>query len=134
LIVVDTNILAYLYIAGKYSEQAAALLEEDSDWCSSRLWRSEFRSVLSLYLRKEILSMAEVLVIISQAEVLLSSREYEVSSTSIMHLVQASSCSAYDCEFVALAMYLDVPLLTSDRKILREFPDVAASINNFIGR
>lgn len=40
-------------------------------------------------------------------------------------LADSSSCSAYDYEFVALARQLSVKLVTEDKKILTEFPDVA---------
>ncbi len=132
MIVVDTNIIAYLYITGKYSKQAVNLLKKDSNWHSPLLWRSELRNVLSLYLRKELLSFDDTLFIMQQAESLLSNNEYEVSSVSIMRLVQSSSCSAYDCEFVALAKYLNAPLLTSDKKILREFPEIAINLNSYV--
>lgn len=132
MIVVDTNIIAYLYISGKYSEQAASLLKKDSDWHSPLLWRSELRNVLSLYLRKGLLSFDDTLFIMQQAESILSSNEYDVSSASIMRLVQSSNCSAYDCEFTALAQYLNVPLVTSDKKIIKEFPDTAISLNNYL--
>ena len=49
-------------------------------------------------------------------------------SADIMQLVNQSECSAYDCEFVALAKYLGVPLVTADNKLLREFPGIAKSL------
>ncbi len=39
-----------------------------------------------------------------------------------------SDCSAYDCEYVALAKRLGVKLVTMDRKVLRAFPEVAVSL------
>jgi predicted nucleic acid-binding protein len=133
LIVVDTNILAYLYIQGERSCQVESLLAADSNWCAPVLWRSEFRSVLGLYLRKALLSLEEVLLIIDQAEKLLIDNEYELPPANIMRLVNESNCSAYDCEFVALAQFLRVPLVTEDRKILMEFPGVAVSVTRFLG-
>ena len=44
----------------------------------------------------------------------------------------ATKCSAYDCEFVALAHANGVRLLTVDREILHEFPEVAISLNRFV--
>ena len=44
----------------------------------------------------------------------------------------ATKCSAYDCEFVALAHANGVRLLTVDRQILHEFPEVAISLNRFV--
>jgi predicted nucleic acid-binding protein len=131
MIVVDTNLISYLYISGERSEQAEQLLSADSHWIAPILWRSEFRSVLSQYLRKNILSFDETLQIIQQAEILLTDNEFEISSTHIMRLVNSSNCSSYDCEFVALAQHLDVPLITADKKILREFPSVTKSLNSY---
>ena len=132
MIVVDTNIIAYLYISGEKSLQAEQLLTFDSLWNAPILWRSEFRSVLSQYLRKGILSLDDILIIIQQAEKLLDDNEYKISSAHIMQLINSSSCSAYDCEFVALAQYLDIPLITADKKILREFPKVAKSLDIYL--
>ena len=132
MIVVDTNIIAYLYISGDKSSQAEQLLSFDSLWNAPILWRSEFRSVLSQYLRKGILSLDNILIIIQQAEKLLDDNEFKVSSAHIMQLINSSSCSAYDCEFVALAQYLDIPLITADKKILREFPKVAKSLDTYL--
>jgi len=44
----------------------------------------------------------------------------------------ATKCSAYDCEFVALAHANGVRLLTVDRQILHEFPEVAISLKRFV--
>lgn len=45
--------------------------------------------------------------------------------------VAASPCSAYDCEFVALAADLTVPLVTTDKKLVKSFPDIAIHIDHF---
>ena len=132
MIVVDTNIISYLYISGGRSQQSEDLLSFDSNWVAPILWRSEFRNVLAQYLRKKLLNIDEVLLIIQQAEKLLTDHEYEISSAHIMQLVKSSQCSAYDCEFVALAQYLDVPLITADKKILHEFPDITNTINTYL--
>lgn len=132
MIVVDTNIIAYLYISGQRSEQSARLLSTEPDWHAPILWRSECRSVLAQYLRKQLLSFDEALLIIQQAEKLLIDKEYEISSAHVMQLVNSSHCSAYDCEYVALAQHLDTPFVTADKKILREFPETAKSLDSFL--
>ena len=132
MIVVDTNIISYLYIAGESSQQSENLLAFDSSWVAPRLWRSEFRNVLARFLRMNQLALDQILVIIHHVETLLCDSEYEVSSAHIMQRVENSSCSAYDCEFVALAEYLDIPLITADKKILRAFPEVAKTVESYI--
>ena len=46
----------------------------------------------------------------------------------MLRLVQKSNCSAYDCEFVALAMQLQTVLITEDKKILENFPAIAINL------
>ncbi len=132
MIVVDTNIISYLFISGERSQQAEQLLLLDPHWTSPVLWRSEFRSVLSQYLRKNILNIDEALLMIQQAEALLAGKEYQVSSAHVMKLLQTGNCSAYDCEFVALAQHLNTHLITADKKILKAFPDIAKSVNSYL--
>ena len=133
MIVADTNTIAYLYINSEKSAQAEQLLMREPRWIAPSLWKSEFRNVLARYLRKNILTFDEILMIIQQAENLMLENEYEVSSVQILHLVSASDCSAYDCEFVALAKLLNIPLITSDKKIINAFPGIAQTIHDFIG-
>jgi len=66
------------------------------------------------------------------AEMFMQGREFEVPSVQVLRLAAESNCSAYDCEFVALAQDLGLPLVTSDRQILTEFPRVALSFEQFL--
>ena len=132
MIVADTNTIAYLYLNSEKSAQAEQLLILEPKWIAPALWKSEFRNVLTLYLRKNILSFDEVLMISQQAESLMLENEYEISSAHILQLVNTSSCSAYDCEFVALAKLLNIPLVTADKKIIQAFPGIAQTIDDFI--
>ena len=131
MIVVDTNIISYLYLSGERSQQVERLLSVDAHWCAPVLWRSKFRSVLGQYLREKILGTDEAMLIMDQAEKLLTDNEYEIPSAHILQLVSSSKCSAYDCEFVALAKYLGVPLVTADKQILQEFPAVAMAVDAY---
>ncbi len=128
MIVVDTNVTAYLYLPSEYTELAERLLRQDPDWVVPTLWRSEFRNVLALYLRKQLLRFDRAYAIQREAEALLAGREYELDSYDVLRLAEASGCSAYDCEFVALAGKLGVRLVTMDRKVLDAFPAIARSL------
>jgi len=46
----------------------------------------------------------------------------------LMELVNKSNCSAYDCEFVALAKQLNVRMVMGDKQILKEFPKDTLSL------
>jgi predicted nucleic acid-binding protein len=128
MIVVDSNVLAYLYLPGEYTIVAEALLEHDPDWIAPVLWRSEFRNILAGYLRREELTFEQANALQSEAEDFLAGAEYEVDSRSVLELVRDSECSAYDCEFVALAKKLGAKLVTMDGKVLRSFPGIAVAL------
>lgn len=128
MIVVDTNIVAYLYLPGEYTAAAEALLEHDPDWAGPVLWRSEFRNILAGCLRRDSLTMQQAHDLQREAEDLLRGAEYEVDSLHVLELVRDSECSAYDCEFVALAMKLGTKVVTMDGKLLRAFPGLTAAL------
>ncbi len=132
MIVADTNIISYLLLPTSYSESTDALYRIEPDWAAPRLWISEFRNVLTLYLRKELITYEKALHLQDTAESIMASNEYDVSSPQVLALADKSACSSYDCEFVALANHLDLPLITEDKKILREFPSTAISISGFL--
>lgn len=133
MIVVDTNIIAYLLLADQRSDRAAEALRRDPEWAAPILWRSELRNVLAHYIRRESLSVQQAIEIMDTAVDLLQGREFELSSRNVLRLVERSSCSAYDCEFVALAQDLGVPLITVDRQMLAQFPHIAVSLDEFVG-
>lgn len=129
MIVVDTNVLAYLYLPGDFTADAESLLQRDSEWVAPPLWRSEFRNILAGYIRRKTLTFEQALDLQSEAESLLSGSEFDVDSRSVLELVQSSDCSAYDCEFIALATKLNTKLVTMDGKLLRAFPTRAVALN-----
>ena len=132
MIVVDTNLIGYLYLESAHSRQAEQALLKDGQWAAPLLWRSEFRNVLAHYIRKQWLSLEKCRQVMNEALVLLEEQEYEVDSHSVLALAAKSACSAYDCEFVALAQELGVPLVTIDKQILEDFPTIAVSIEAFV--
>lgn len=134
MIAVDTNVLAYLFLTSEHSAQAEQALRRDPEWTAPLLWRSEFRNVLAHYMRRELLSLHEAQAIMDAATGLMHGREVHPVSHRVLSLAAASTCSAYDCEFVALAQDMGVPLVTSDRKILEQFPKVAVALDDFVSR
>ena len=128
MIVVDTNVLVYLYMPTALTPQAVKLREIHPRWLVPRLWRSELRSALSLYMRKGTLTLEQALRLQTRAENLLADCEYEVTSQDVLQLVNESTCSAYDCEFVALARRLNTKLITSDKKVINAFPDIVVPL------
>jgi predicted nucleic acid-binding protein len=128
VIVVDTNVIAYLYLPTEYTGHAESLLERDPDWAAPLLWRSEFRNILAGCMRRKALTFEAATSLQAEAESLLAEAGHDVDSQRVPELVRDSDCSACDCEFVALAMSLGVRLVTMDAKILKAFPRLAVRL------
>ena len=125
MIVVDTNVIAYLYLPGDRTEAAEALYLDDPEWSAPLLWRSEMRNVLATQIRVGRMELDGAQSIQTEAEQLMLGREFSVDSAEVLRQAAESGCSAYDCEFITLAAYLDVPLYSADRRLVERFPQRA---------
>src|SRR5438045_1778147 len=103
MIAVDVNTIAYHWFLSPHSNAIKELFARDNDWIAPALWRSEFRNVLANQMRFQKLALLDAIDIWTEAEKLMKKKEYPVSASSILYLVAESNCSAYDCEYVALA-------------------------------
>ena len=134
MIVVDTNILIYLYLPGPQTELCNELLAHDPDWASPTIWRSEFCNTLLLYLRKDLITPAVAIQIVAAAEDLIGGNALKPTPSDVMQLALDSRCTFYDCEFVAAAKSLATILVTEDKALLKAFPDEAFSLSNAMKR
>ena len=133
MIVADTNLIVHLGIRSEWTSIAEQVFDKDPEWHAPVLWRSEFRSTLASHLRAGLMTYEHALDAMDEAERFMLDRgDHWVDSTAVLSLVAESTCSAYDCEFVALARHLGAPLITSDSQLLREFPGVATAPAEFV--
>jgi len=132
MIVADTNTIAYLYLPTAQTDDVVSLLHKDPHWVAPLLWRSEFRNVLALYVRKGIIDLSTAIAMQSQAEQQLAENEYSVNSSDVLTLASESGCSAYDCEFISLAKSLNLKLITSDKKLIQMFPKIAMTAGDYL--
>jgi len=133
MIVADSNLIAYLLIPGDRNQVSEEVLRRDSHWAVPLLWRSEFRNILTLYMRHEGMVVEQAKITMSKAERLLGDREYAVNSEAVLDFVQKTTLSAYDAEFVVLAEHFHTKVVTTDSKLLKEVPDRAVSPEGFLG-
>lgn len=131
MIVADTNLIVYLFITGDQTELAQKVLDKDPYWIVPPLWRSEFRNVLASYIRRGI-TLVQAEQVMQNAMQTLEKRQVVPSEDEIFDLIANSSCTAYDCEFVALARQLNIHLVTADKQLLREFSDCTISLEEFV--
>jgi len=125
MIVVDTNIIVPLHMTSESTGQVLAVLQKDATWCTPPLWQSEFLNVLTGCMRRKSITLDQARQIMEAALITMDGSEISVSPWLVLELSLAGSCSAYDCEFVALAKELGVKLITLDEQILAQFPGTA---------
>jgi predicted nucleic acid-binding protein len=133
VLVIDTNVLAAFLLPAQQTSAAVAVHTRDPEWAAPALWRSELCSVLVQNVRAGRLDLAAAASVM-QLAVELIVHEQDALSSEVLGLAIDSGCSPYDCEFVAVAQALGAPLVTLDRALLREFPDLALTPADFAGR
>lgn len=131
MIVADTNLISYFAIRDARSELADAVCATDPVWVSPLLWRSEFRNTLVKYIQHAGMSLDAALLALRSAEAIIGAGEYKISSERVLELAVQSRCTAYDCEYIALAQELGVPLVTADKQLLKAFPKTAVALEKF---
>ncbi len=132
MITVDANVIAYLFLQNEFTPLAIQVFEKDPDWYAPILWQSEFRNILINYYRKKLLTLDNIQKIADEAHNLMANHEQLISSDAVLELAAKSRCTAYDCEYVALAKEMALLLVTFDKDVIRDFPRIAALPQNFL--
>ncbi len=126
MIVVDTNIIAYLLIEGECTAQVQKLRIEHPVWIAPRLWLDEFTNVLATAERRQLMTPTQADATLELACELMATRSYDVPAQRALGVARRTGCSAYDSQYVCLAEDLGVNLFTYDRGILTKCPDIAS--------
>jgi predicted nucleic acid-binding protein len=127
MVVVDTNVVAYLLIEGDRTKQAQALFARDADWRSDAFLLIEFSNVLATYVRSGGLSR-------TQAESLLAEVGTRVRTTAnvahsrALRVAEQYAVSVYDARFLAAAQSLGGKLVTEDAKLRAAAPALTQSL------
>ncbi len=130
MIVADTSIIAPCVVPGEMTEWALAVYRRDSEWVAPPLWRNEVSNVLATQMRLRGMSLGVAKEALRRAASLVDGAP-EPSAEDVLTLAQASGASAYDCEFVAVAKSLGIPLVTADRRLAKLFPAICVSPETF---
>lgn len=77
MIVVDSNVIAYLFLPSEHTAAAERLLTQEPDWAAPVLWRSEFRNILAGHMRLRSLPYDQACHMQYAAESLLAGAEFE---------------------------------------------------------
>jgi predicted nucleic acid-binding protein len=133
MIVADTNMIAYLVIPGQMTSLAEAARARDGDWRAPSLFASEWLNVVATHLRAGIFDRDEALRVYRRGLSMVMAHATRPDPVHVLNLTAQSGCTSYDCEFVALADDLGVPLVTADQKVVVAFPRSVVGLREFAG-
>jgi predicted nucleic acid-binding protein len=128
MVVVDTNVLAYLLIDGDRTADAQALYAGDPDWRSEGFLLVEFSNILATYLRAGSLERSAAESLLASAERILSG-SLNLPHSSALEIAAEFGVSAYDARFLGAARALGRKLVTEDAKLRRAAPRLTQSLS-----
>ncbi len=134
MIVIDTNIIAYLFIQGDRTDSAQQLLMLEPQVIVPVLWRHEFLNVVTTYIRHGGVTLTTGNKIINRALKFLATSESDVDFSLALKLATEHHCSAYGAQFAACAMQHSIKLVTEDAKLIRAFPACASNMTDYIAQ
>ena len=131
MIVVDVNVIAYLLIAGEKTPLAQQAWQRDPQWIAPPLWRHEMLNVLATYVRNGAASPDEAVAIFRQAIARFGDQERESQMERALLLAVEHQISAYDAQYIGLALAHSLLLVSEDRALQRKFPVTVRSLQDF---
>jgi predicted nucleic acid-binding protein len=134
VIVIDVNVVIYLLTETPQRELARRVLKRDPDWLVPPLWRHEMLNVLATLTRQGVLDVHGALAVWRNALAFLGSREQQADMEQALSLAIEHRISAYDAQYVALAVSMGATLVSEDRKLQRLLPERVASMVHFAVR
>jgi len=132
MVVVDTNVLAYLLIEGDRSREAHALFARDPDWRSEAFLLVEFSNLLATYVRGGALAPSQAGRLLAEAESRMRGL-LNVPHARALDVAAELSVSAYDARFIAAAQALGARLVTEDARLRAAAPALTRSLAEALG-
>ena len=127
MVVVDTNVVAYLLIEGERTAEAQALYARDADWRSDAFLLAEFSNLLATYRRGGILDKETAAALLASAERIMSGL-VQLPHASALEIAAEFGVSAYDARFLGAARGLGARLVTEDAKLRKAAPGLTQSL------
>jgi len=131
MLVVDTNILAYLLIAGDRTKEAQSLYERDANWQSEAFLLIEFTNILATYQRTGNLSSNQSESLFNDAGARMHNL-ITIPHITALQTAQRFMVSAYDARFLATAEKLGAKLVTEDVKLRTAAPNLTQSLKDVL--
>ncbi|MDI6764949.1 MAG: type II toxin-antitoxin system VapC family toxin [Thermodesulfobacteriota bacterium] len=132
MIVVDSNIVTARNLTSTLTSKAEQVEEKDPVWIVPVLWRYEFQNILATAIKAKQIKPEQALDIWEKVSKILVENECEPSASKVIDLVAQYGITAYDGQFIAVAMEMGIPCVTEDRELQEKFPGIAISMDGFL--
>jgi predicted nucleic acid-binding protein len=132
MIVVDSNIITARNLTSSRTSEAKQVEEKDPVWVVPALWRYEFQNILATAIKTKQIKSEQALDIWEKVSNILIGNECEPSVSKVIDLVAQYEISAYDGQFIAVALEMGIPCVTEDRELQEKFPGIAISMDDFL--
>ena len=128
MILVDTNIIASLYVRSARSDAVTELFARDAVWRTEPLALIELSNVLITYERARYITAATARDCLNRAAAFLQPQLFRVSHQAALDAALRYGTTAYDARFLALAQQLGQRLVTEDAKLRAAAPRLTQSL------
>jgi predicted nucleic acid-binding protein len=128
VVLVDTNVVAYLLIEGDHTAAAQRLRQRDSDWRSEAFVMVEFTNVLAASVAAKRMSLTLAQRFLLDAHSLFDGKLARLPHGPILATAAQYRVSAYDARFLTLAQHVGLRLVTEDAKLRLAAPALTQSL------
>ena len=132
MIVVDSNLITARSLTSVLTSKAKQVEQRDPEWIVPVLWRYEFQNILATAIKAGQITPERALDVWQNVAEMLVENESEPSPAKVIDLVAQYGITAYDAQFIALAMEMGIPCITEDRELRGKFPGIAVSMDDFL--
>jgi len=128
VLIVDTNVVAYLLIEGDFTAAARSLHHHDDDWRSEAFIMVEFVNVLTASIAARRMDLGLARRFLAGATSLLQGKVMSIPHEAVLSVAVEYRVTAYDARFLALARQLQTRLVTEDAKLRAAAPALTQSL------
>ena len=128
MLLVDTNVVAYLLIQGDHTASVQELRRRDPDWRSEAFLLVEFTNVLASSIATKRMTVPVAQDSLAKAVSLFDGKLARIAHASVLSIAARHRVSAYDARFLALADQLGRRLVTEDARLRIAAPELTQTL------
>jgi predicted nucleic acid-binding protein len=132
MVLVDTNVIAPLYVRSARTDAVEELFARDAVWRTEPLALIELSNVLITYERARYITAATARDCLSRAAAFLQPQLFRVSHQAALEAALDYRVTAYDARFLALADQLGSRLVTEDARLRAAAPALTQSLTEVL--